>query len=296
MATKEKGKPDQTAKPTRAKRAKAGSKADTATTDLLAVLVIDMSGSMGGVRDAVVESFNSYLKDLKDDEEGETFCTLVVFDDNYEPWSVAEPIANVAFLDGRYTPRGMTALNDAIAKSISDTEAKLREMGRSDMKVLHVTVTDGGENASQEYRGANQGGDGEARLAKLVSSYEAKGNWTFVLLGANQDAHETGMLRGYSPGATANYTSDSATYSTVGASLSAMAMNRRGSGQMASATPFADAGVSQEISGGSDYGNVGGDPGNVSGIVHPTTSSLKKPDAPSSGLTSKSLSDLFGGK
>lgn len=68
-------------------------------------------------------------------------------------------------------------------------------------KAIVVIVTDGQENASREHTYAD--------VTRLTSEYEEKG-WTFIYLGANQDAWATGLTLGLSGGYTGqsvNYTS-----------------------------------------------------------------------------------------
>ena len=68
-------------------------------------------------------------------------------------------------------------------------------------KVLCVILTDGYENSSQETTPAS--------LAAMIAEREKRG-WTFIYLGANQDAWATGHATGFSGGAsgqTVNYVS-----------------------------------------------------------------------------------------
>src|SRR5687768_3585755 len=137
-----------------------------------------MSGSMESIRDAAVEGTNKYIRDLQKHKNAKTTrFTFVAFDDLYEVWIDDELVKDAPLIGSQYQPRGMTALNDAIAKTI----LRLDRSGRKDEKHLVVVLTDGYENHSKEYGGPQ----GAARLAKLVKSYEKRGNWTFVYLGAN---------------------------------------------------------------------------------------------------------------
>lgn len=60
---------------------------------------------------------------------------------------------------------------------------------KSSGKVLAVIITDGGENSSREV--------GSEALAGLIAAREANG-WTFIYMGANQDATSVGTAMGYS--------------------------------------------------------------------------------------------------
>jgi hypothetical protein len=141
--------------------------------------VLDKSGSMEAVEEAVVEGYNDYLRELRE-QGGETLFSLTTFDTRFEHVCIGEPLAKVAELDSRsYRPGGMTALYDAIGHTVLRTEQTLRGEGREQEKALVVVMTDGLENSSTDY-------DAHA-IAQLVRSYEERPNWTFVYLGAGHD-------------------------------------------------------------------------------------------------------------
>ena len=76
-----------------------------------------------------------------------------------------------------YNPNACTPLYDAMGISITALEKKFKEGDRA----LVTIITDGLENASKEY---NQGA-----IKAMVDRLREKG-WTFVYIGANQDAVE----------------------------------------------------------------------------------------------------------
>lgn len=219
--------------------------AKPAATDTLHVaLVVDMSGSMGGVWDATLAGMNQYITDLQE-QEGETLFSLTAFDTVFEHWHIAEPVQQVPRIGkDRYSPRGMTALYDAIANTITQTEARLRAQEREEEKVLVVIITDGLENASQDYA-LNK--DGRRRLFDLVQRYEAKGNWTFSYIGADVDAYAEAAAIGVPVGntvlASSTPGSTSAAYANMSQGTTALRTN---SGGMTTSM-YADAGVSQDV-------------------------------------------------
>ena len=87
----------------------------------------------------------------------------------------------------------MTALYDAIAHTVVQTDRQLQADRRETEKVLVVVMTDGLENSSTDY-------DAHA-IAELVRSYEQRPNWTFVYLGAGHDSihatREAAVQMGY---------------------------------------------------------------------------------------------------
>jgi uncharacterized protein YegL len=152
--------------------------------DIAVAMILDKSASMGVVREAVIDGYNGYLRELRGSDRANgsrTGFSLTVFDTTFEHVWVGKPIVDVPALDhAHYVPEGMTALYDAVAHTVHETDRRLSEDGNEAMKVLVVVLTDGEENSSREYDAA--------RLARLVAKYEARGNWTFVYLGAG---HET---------------------------------------------------------------------------------------------------------
>jgi uncharacterized protein YegL len=142
--------------------------------------VLDKSGSMQAVEEAVVEGYNDYLLELRE-QGGETFFSLTTFDTQFEHVCVGEPLATVARLDSRsYRPGGLTALYDAIGHTVLRTDQRLQAEGRGEEKALVVVMTDGFENSSTDYDAHT--------IAELVRRYDERPNWTFVYLGAG---HET---------------------------------------------------------------------------------------------------------
>ena len=152
--------------------------------DLAVAMVLDKSGSMAVVRGAVIDGYNGYLEELREADRAngsQTRFWLTLFDTQFEQVWAGKRLDTVPPLDlDHYNPDGMTALYDAIAHTILETDRNLSQAGDVEMKVLVVVLTDGAENSSQEYNAA--------ALSALVAKYEARENWTFVYLGAG---HET---------------------------------------------------------------------------------------------------------
>ena len=108
--------------------------------------MLDKSGSMQTVEEAVVAGYNDYLGELRA-QGGETRSSLTTFDTSFEHVWVGEPLEKVPGLDHCiYRPDGMTALYDAIAHTVLRTDQRLQADGRGDENVLVVVMTDGLEN------------------------------------------------------------------------------------------------------------------------------------------------------
>ena len=142
------------------------------------VCILDRSGSMSNLAPEVIGSFNEFVKDQQK-LQGEAELTLVLFDDKYEIVYSNLSIQNVPELTKEiYYARGMTALYDAVGRTISNFEGK---------DVMVLIQTDGYENGSHEYN--------QYQLKELIKAKEAEG-WDFIFLGANIDVKVEGDKMG----------------------------------------------------------------------------------------------------
>lgn len=148
----------------------------------LIVAILDRSGSMQPLRQATITGFNEFLEGQKA-APGEAQLSLIQFDHQYEVNYLAKPIKDAAPLTMEtYSPRGNTALLDAIGRAIIETGktlAGLPEASRPE-KVIIVIDTDGAENASTEFDHKKIGG--------MIHHQTDVYKWEFIFLGANQDA------------------------------------------------------------------------------------------------------------
>jgi uncharacterized protein YegL len=166
------------------------------------VCILDRSGSMSdnGIIYESINGFNQFLKEQKKLKDKATI-TVVLFDNQYELLYDDIDIKNVNEITyDTWYPRGMTALYDAIGKTINTVKANHNKLGiERPGKVLVCIVTDGLENASHEYNNNN--------IKKLIKDCE-ENNWNFIYLAANQDAFAVGASFGVSRGNTYTYTAD----------------------------------------------------------------------------------------
>lgn len=140
-------------------------------------------------------ALNSYFEEQAK-IEGKCLVDYAQFDNTFEYAFLDTPVANAkATLD----PRGSTALLDAIGRSVTTLGEKLAKLSESNRpgKILVVIVTDGYENASQEWT--------YEAVSKLVTEQTDKYNWNFVFLGANMDAPQVGKQLGISYGSSITY-------------------------------------------------------------------------------------------
>ena len=190
-----------------AKKVKTTTTVTTVTEEILnekthLVCILDRSGSMSPIMNDSIGGFNTFLKQQKELPD-EATITVVLFDDKYELLYDNVDIKKAEELtDKIWYPRGMTALYDAIGKTINAEKANFAKLGdEKPAKVLVCIVTDGLENASKEY---NKNG-----IKSLIKKCEDE-DWNFIYLAANQDAMTVGDSFGISVGNTYTYTATSA--------------------------------------------------------------------------------------
>lgn len=157
-------------------------------------LILDESGSMDKVRMKTISGLNEYIDTLKN-FNGSVLFTLTKFhsdslgESHVDAVYSAEDVKNVKeIMKENYKPDGGTPLYDAVGFTI---RKMLKKKFDRKMPVLCVIMTDGEENTSKEFT--------FEEVSKLIGECEKKG-WTFVYLGANQDAWKVGAQYGVASG------------------------------------------------------------------------------------------------
>lgn len=159
-------------------------------------IVVDRSGSMHGIHTDMDGAIKELLA-TQAKEPGYVLVDVVTFDTTVEfPYTDARPDDVKGQL---IVPRGMTALNDAVGKTIVSLGEKLAAKPEDERPahVIIVVVTDGAENASQEYT--------LEQVRALVQEQTDRWGWNFMYLAANVDAFGTGAGYGFSKAQTMNY-------------------------------------------------------------------------------------------
>ncbi len=178
--------------------------------------VLDRSGSMESCRDAALAGFNSFLAEQQK-VTGLAKLTLVLFDDEYLLPINALPVAEILPLnDDSYVPRGSTALLDAIGRTVAELGARLAALPERDRpsQVIVAILTDGAENSSQTYTWRE--------IARVIKEQTEQYRWTFLFLGANQDAIATAAQMNIAAANAATYVAD-----TVGMRASSRSLGRK---------------------------------------------------------------------
>ena len=186
-------------------------------------VLLDRSGSMASMRSDVIGGFNHLIAEQQADGP-DARITLVQFD-SQDPQEVlidgrrvthARPLSERTFV-----PRGGTPLLDATGQLIA--RATTRQLERAATRrrpeaVTFVTITDGHENQSREYRRSD--------IARLVKAKEAEG-WTFAFLGADLDAYGEAGGMGYDARSVQAYAPDGTGAQLAFASVSSAMVARR---------------------------------------------------------------------
>lgn len=158
---------------------------DNALTHL--AMLLDRSGSMQAIKTATEQGFDLFLSEQRE-APGRCTVTLAQFDNEYEEVYTDLDVRQVPPLDLR--PRGMTALLDSIGRLVQTTALRIAQMPEEQRPgaVIVGIMTDGMENASKEFT--------HAAIKALVTEREEAFGWTFLYMGANQDAIEVGASIG----------------------------------------------------------------------------------------------------
>lgn len=145
------------------------------------VCILDRSGSMASIIEDAIGGYNTFLKDQKKIDKPANL-TVVQFDDHYETHYDGDLKTAPEMTPKTYVPRGMTALLDAIGKTINAVGFRLSNLAEDQRpsQVMFVIITDGMENASREFT--------RQQINEMITHQREKYSWEFVFLAANQDA------------------------------------------------------------------------------------------------------------
>lgn len=177
--------------------------------------LLDRSGSMQSIREDIEGGFNAFVAEQR---TGIGACTvsLAQFDDAYEVVYTDVPVHDVAPL--HLHPRGSTALLDAIGRTIDALGERLAAMPESERpgSVIVPIMTDGLENASRRFT--------HPRIKAMIERQEGVYDWTFLYMGADQDAIEVGRGLGIDPRRSMTYDRHSAPAAYAGMSANLLSV------------------------------------------------------------------------
>ena len=170
------------------------------------LMITDMSGSMGSLAEDVRGGFNSFLDEQAAKGSDQKY-TVVLFDHAYMPLCSDVEIKDVPRLTkDNYMPRGMTALLDAVGRTVAGFD--ISKLGDDD-KLILVIQTDGFENASKEYSTVG--------IKALLDKCRQTGKFREIYIGAGVDSWSQAQAMGMQSNSYLNTSgSKGATRSTYG--------------------------------------------------------------------------------
>ena len=154
------------------------------------VMILDRSGSMGGLEEDTIGGYNSMIRKQRE-TEGEVLVSTVLFDNRSEVLYDRMPLEQLPLMtEKEYYVRGCTALLDAIGGAIHHIGNVHKYAREEDVpeNTVFVIITDGMENASHRYS--------STEVKRMVERQKEKYGWEFLFLGANIDAVETAACYG----------------------------------------------------------------------------------------------------
>lgn len=166
------------------------------------VMILDRSGSMGGLESDTIGGYNAMLEKQKK-VEGEVLVSTILFDDVSDVIHDRVPISEVKpITEKEYYVRGCTALLDAVGGAISHIKTIHKYIREEDVpeKTIVVITTDGMENASYRYD--------LSTVKRMVEQEKESHGWEFFFLGANMDAIEVAGSFGITADRAVSYHSD----------------------------------------------------------------------------------------
>ncbi len=160
-------------------------------------IILDRSGSMESCRKETIEGFNAQVKKISEEikkfPEQQFLVSLTIFNSQAEHRFLDQSIESLVPLSTKtYVPDGNTALLDAVGETLTHIKvSKLQKLRENEASAIVVVITDGFENASQEYN--------YAKVTKLINTLRATDNFVISYLGASlesmQEAEKMNILR-----------------------------------------------------------------------------------------------------
>lgn len=189
------------------------------------IFIIDESGSMEVAAHDVRGGFNQFVSTLRSDGLPYTL-TAIKFGTRVRPLFANLSLEQVPLLSEKnYIPMDTTALYDALGYVFE--EAK-REFGTQahpfgTEPVICLIMTDGFENASRSFE--------KATIVTEIKARTDAGNWSFIYMGADQDAWSEARKLGITQGNTLSYASATTEHAFASAAFSTSATARSGNNQ-----------------------------------------------------------------
>lgn len=173
------------------------------------VILMDRSGSMERIKKQAETSLKEYLQEQKE-VEGDADVSFYKFNHEFEIDYQNIPIKEA--VEPQLEPTGRTALYDSIGKVINIEEEKLNNLINKPDKCLFIIITDGIENASENY---------DNKSIKKLLDNKRKDDWSIIFVCSDenqmQDAKEN---LGFASNFMMSFSNNDSSVSTVSANLS----------------------------------------------------------------------------
>lgn len=188
------------------------------------VMILDKSGSMELLKTVVVDGFNDFIKQQKENLiDKEVLMSLIFFDTTYQKVIYRDNINNIKQLThNRYKPSGGTALLDTIGRTIDQLGIVLSNTNEDErpQKVIIAIMTDGEQNMSKIYT-ADQ-------IKQMIQHQTQYYNWQFIFLSSDLNSIQNAVkYYGISSSNTMCYSADVSGYSGSLSSYSNMSRGIR---------------------------------------------------------------------
>ncbi len=160
-------------------------------------LILDQSGSMTTCKNAAIDGFNNQLGSIQSMKaeypEQNFYVSLTKFSDEPEHLFIDRAVDELIKLnEENYTPRGCTALLDAIGECLMRLKTdKRKEFEEDKATAVVVIITDGFENASKYFS--------QTSISRLIADLSATDVFSISFIGATiesiQQAENIGIQR-----------------------------------------------------------------------------------------------------
>jgi uncharacterized protein YegL len=190
------------------------------------VTILDRSGSMERLVNDTIGGYNNFIEEQKK-LPGEANVTTVLFDDKYSVLHDRVNLKNVNPITSKeYFVRGLTALLDAVGKTINNIGAKLSAMNEADRpsKVIVLIITDGEENSSKEFT--------KEQIKQMVETQQNIYKWKFLFFGANIDSFSAASSIGIHAESTVDFSANDIGVNSVYNAMSLAATSYRATGNI----------------------------------------------------------------
>lgn len=146
------------------------------------VVVLDESGSMEPIREKMIESINSFIKEQKQVAGRTCTFSLVKFNGDISNVITDRDLREVSLLSyNDYIPNGTTALYDAIGNTISRF--------RYERDVIMVIITDGQNNSSKDYN--------KRLVQQMIDEKKKYMGWSYIYLSSDLNTAADGDGLGF---------------------------------------------------------------------------------------------------